>query len=718
MLRKIIEVKNTGRFINSACGGNTTFSEHTLIYGANGLGKSTLCAILRSLQTGDSGYIKGRQTLGSTEPQHIRILTSDGSIKFNSSGWSENYPNLAIFDSNFVTENIHAGDIVDTDQKRNLYRIIVGEAGLSLAEEEKTLAQQSRTKTGEISSTAKAIQTHLPQGLTFEAFLDLPIENDIDTLISQQEVTVSEIQHSAQIKETSNLAELRIPTLPAHLAKLLEATIHDVATDAERRIENHLTAHKIEPDTGKSWLAQGTEHADETCPFCGQDIKELSLIAAYKSVFSEGYRMLRDSVVSASEQINQGFGEAALARLDTFSEKHRSLIQFWSHHCQIDTSDLTFPESIPGVLRELRNAAHSLLLKKRQDLLETVTADASFLKAQNNLNAESTKIDAFNYAIRQANESIEAKKDMVGSASIVDAKKRLTYLKTIRTRYSSNVAALCEEYDHLVAKKNSIDNRKKEIRQQLDDHTSDVIRPYENRINQLLSAFNAGFTIAETKHNYSGGVATSSYQIVINQSFVEIGSGNTPNHQPSFKNTLSAGDRSTLALAFFLAHLERDDDLARKIVVFDDPFNSQDAFRRRQTIHEIIRMAGQCKQVIVLSHDVTFLKQIWAKCSASDRTALKLADYGQQGSKIAVLDLDTECQGRTATDIDHLQSYVTNRIGEPVDIIRKMRTVLEMHLKTTYQGSFDERDWLGDMIGKIREAGEGPGLFHSKERFE
>jgi hypothetical protein len=42
-------------------------------------------------------------------------------------------------------------------------------------------------------------------------------------------------------------------------------------------------------------------------------------------------------------------------------------------------------------------------------------------------------------------------------------------------------------------------------------------------------------------------------------------------------------------VSFFLAHLEREIDLAERIVVFDDPFSSQDGFRRRQTLYEIIR---------------------------------------------------------------------------------------------------------------------------------
>ena len=200
-------------------------------------------------------------------------------------------------------------------------------------------------------------------------------------------------------------------------------------------------------------------------------------------------------------------------------------------------------------------------------------------------------------------------------------------------------------------------------------------------------------------------MATSSYQLVINQVLVDVGTGEVAIARPSFKNTLSAGDRSTLALAFFLASIEHDANLASKVVIFDDPFNSQDAFRRTQTIHEIIKLSGGCRQVILLSHDANFLKLLWDKCAPSERASIQIADHGQIGSKITEINLDIACRGRTATDIDDLQAYVTNGAGQHIDIIRKMRTVLETYMHTTYPSSFNDRDWLGEIVGKIRNIG-------------
>ena len=70
------------------------------------------------------------------------------------------------------------------------------------------------------------------------------------------------------------------------------------------------------------------------------------------------------------------------------------------------------------------------------------------------------------------------------------------------------------------------------------------------------------------------------------------------------------------------------------------------------------------------------------------------------------MDLNRACQGRTATDIDDLLTYVNTGAGNHLDLIRKMRVVLETHCWTTYPASFQpSQDWLGEIVRKIREGG-------------
>lgn len=705
MLKKIIYIKNVGRFLNSQLGGDTSLAKHSFIFGANGFGKTTICAILRSLKTADAGHVLGRKTLGASEAPSIDLLTSSGNIRFNGSVWSATYSDLAIFDGIFISNNVHSGDVVDIDQKRNLYRVIIGEAGVRLAEQESKWAVESRAKTTGITNAAKAIQTHIPSGMKLENFVALPKIDNIDKQIAVQQLKLTAIREATTIKTRAGLASLATPVLPEGFTALLVKTIDDITKEAEQQIHAHLAAHGMTLSNGTHWIVQGIDHSNESCPFCGQGIEDLPLVTAYRTVFSDSYKDLRGAIAGMEAIINHTFGDTALAKLDTLAEQRKGGIEFWSKYCQLDTTALAYPESVAGAIKSLKEAALALIERKGREPLESISVDDGFMKAVSAYEVVKGKVNAFNQAVEQANILIAAKRAEVDTADVTAAITELTRMKAIETRHSPSVAKLCDDYNRLMLEKDAIETEKLAVRKQLERHTAGVVKPYQQRINNFLDAFNAGFRIAETKHTYAGGVATSSYQLIINQIAIDIGGGNTPNNMPSFKNTLSAGDRSTLALTFFLAHLERDESLANKIVVFDDPFNSQDTFRRRQTIYEIIKIAGKCTQVLVLSHDATFLKQIWEKSPPADRTALTLSGHGQSGSKISAFNLEKACQGRTATDIDDLQAFMMTGAGKHVDLIRKMRTVLETCLRITYPLYFCEDEWLGEMVDNIRESG-------------
>lgn len=705
MLKKIISVKNVGRFRNSATSPNPQLSKHTFIAGANGYGKTTLCAVLRSLQTGDPAHVLGRTTLGTTDAPAIELLLEGGQARFDGAAWNATKPEIAIFDGVFVAENVHSGEVVDIEHKRNLYRVIVGDAGVKLAAQDAELAAESRAKTGEISTAAKAIQPHVPAGMKLEAFIALSEMPDIAAQIETQERSVDALRQAGVLRARPALSEFAIPALPDDFTSLLARTIDDIAQDAEQRLSAHLAAHSMTAGGG-NWIADGLGHAADTCPFCGQDIQGLPLIATFRAVFSERYKVLAEEIAAMKARVLRDMGDAALARLGTVAEQNNGSVEFWRKYCAIEAPALALPAEAVEVIRALAAAAIRLLDRKAAVPLEPIAPDAKFTAARAAYDGAAAAIEAANTAIHAANTIITDKKAATDAGDLKAAEAEQARLKAVQIRHRADVSGLCAAYTKLAGEKDGIEMRKEAIRKHLDAYTKTVVKPYERRINDYLATFNAGFTITETKHAYPGGVATSSYQLVINDTAVDLGDSKTPGDRPSFKNTLSAGDRTTLALAFFLAHLERDPAAAGKLVVFDDPFNSQDAFRRRQTVHEIMKVAGKCAQVIVLSHDATFLKQVWDKSPAAERVALTIADHRAQGSKIMPVDLEHACRGRTATDIDDLQTYLTTGAGGLLDIIRKMRVVLETHCRTTYPGSFLANDWLGDMVRKIREGGD------------
>ena len=66
----------------------------------------------------------------------------------------------------------------------------------------------------------------------------------------------------------------------------------------------------------------------------------------------------------------------------------------------------------------------------------------------------------------------------------------------------------------------------------------------------------------------------------------------------TIKYTLSEGDKSAFAFAFFLAKLSTE-DISQKIIVFDDPISSFDQSRKNATINRLVKISKECRQFFV-----------------------------------------------------------------------------------------------------------------------
>ena len=166
----------------------------TLVLGGNGFGKTTLCSILRSLATDDPAIIIGRTRLGAVTPPEVELLFESGGVTFRNGAWNAPVREIVVFDGVFIAENVHAGDVVDLEQRRNLYRVIVDKEGVDLAIEEERLAGESRAKGSEIKAIEKAIQSHIPAGIKFDDFIALPADAQIDAKIVAQTKAIEAVR--------------------------------------------------------------------------------------------------------------------------------------------------------------------------------------------------------------------------------------------------------------------------------------------------------------------------------------------------------------------------------------------------------------------------------------------------------------------------------------------------------------------------------------------
>jgi wobble nucleotide-excising tRNase len=713
MIRKIISIKNVGRFLNYKYSGDVELKRYSLVFAENGRGKTTFCAILRSLQSGMSSHVLGRTTLGTGGEPEIKVLSDDKTISFNSDGWSATVPNLSIFDSTFVSENVYSGDTVELAHRRNLHNVIVGEQGVTLNRLIEQLDDASRKKSTEIREKRAVVQAIVPQELTVEQFLEIQEDPSIDAKIARKETELQAVKKVDQIRERAGLSDLILPALPDGFAELLGKTIEGIAIDAERQVRRQIEAHAMH-ERGEPWLSEGFDYIGDTtaCPFCGQPLDGVDLINAYKAYFSKNYKALQAEIIALHHTIETAFADLEIAKIERTLDQNVAAFEFWSQYCDFTTSAFSEATGIGEILRTLRQTALALLEEKSASPLDRVTIDEVFTAAHGALVVAQTNAASYNLTVNKMNAAIEAKRTATAAADVRIVETALALRKAIKKRHEPITSAVCKEYLDALKEKEEIENKKTRAKEKLDNHTKAVIDRYESTINGLLDVFQAGFRITGTKQGYPGGVASLSYQILINDTAIEIGDSETPINRPSFKNTLSSGDRSTLALAFFLSQIEHDPERANKIVVFDDPFNSQDSFRKDHTVQKIKQCGESCCQVIVLSHDLGFLQRLWKRLAplTADRKSLQFARIGLNNTKICEWDIELATQNQYVLDCNVLANYHTTGEGNPRDLVTKLRPILETHCRKVSPGEF-VGDPLGTIIGKVRAAGVAHQLY-------
>ena len=706
MLKKFVTIKNVSRFKNFSARGDIELKRLSLLFAENGRGKTTLCAVLRSLQSGVGAHVIGRTTLGSTDAPEIRILSDGRTFSFGSGAWNSTLPDIAIFDATFVSENVFSGDSVGIGQKRNLYRVIVGRDGVTLAKEIETLDEASRAKAADIREKTALIQAFFPKGMALEAFLGLEEYADIDDRIRAKESELDAVRQAEQIRTRATPSALTMPALPANFVELLARAVDGIAEDAEAQVTAQIEAHAMH-DRGQAWLSEGVGYVrDERCPFCRQVLASATaLIGAYRAFFGQGYADLRTTIVAMRTSLNDALGERQIASLEKTAEQNVAAVEFWSRFCDITAPVL--PDDAGQRLRTLRESTVALLNHKAAAPLEAIVPDSAFTDAMAQVALLTDAVTTYNEAIAAANTTIATQKAATGATDITTIEAALVSLRLTKKRHESEVKTACGKYQAAVAEKGRIEEQKAAAKDRLDKHTKTVLGKYEQTINRLLGDFHAGFSITKTEHGYPGGVASSSYQILINATPVELGADKTPLDKPSFRNTLSSGDRSTLALAFFLAQLEHDPAKASKIVVFDDPFNSQDSFRKDHTVRKIRDCGEMCAQVIVFSHDLHFLKRIWDRLQEkpAERQCLELKRIGLYDTTIVEWDIEAATQSAYKTDRQTLTDFYHDGRGEARDVVQKIRPVIETYTKILAGDIIAEADTLGVIVGKLRAAG-------------
>ncbi len=311
-------------------------------------------------------------------------------------------------------------------------------------------------------------------------------------------------------------------------------------------------------------------------------------------------------------------------------------------------------------------------------------------------NIRQTVLD-LNQALQGVNIKIQQVKQQATTANHETLSGALSRLKAIKARHMPATAVYCEAYLNEKRAKAATEALRTQARTALDQYRTGAFPTCQNAINAYLNRFNVGFTLGNVVSANTRAGSTCTYNVVINNTPVPVAGGAQVIGAPSFRNTLSSGDRNTLAFAFFLASLDQDPDLANKIVVIDDPISSMDEHRALTTVQEFRRLAQRVSQVIVLSHSKPFLCSLWEGMDQTQRAAFQVA-RDTVGSTIRVWDVNQDCI--TEHDRRHacLREYLTNNTGNVREVACAIRPTIEAFLRVACPEHFPP----GTMLGVFR----------------
>lgn len=699
-LRKIKAIKNVGRFKAARIGGGE-YGRYTLIYGGNGRGKTTLCAILRSFQRNDPKLIQRRQTFKATSESEVGLLLDAGSARFTGGAWTSTQPDIHIFDQQFIAENVHGGDQIDVEHRRNFYRIVVGRAGVALAEEVDRLDADATAKQSEITAEKKVLEQHVPTGMKLEAFLKLAADAEIDPKIEKANKALNAINDAAAISSRKLLSVPSLPTLPAGFSDLLAKGVDGIAADAASRVQQQLAHHDFRQD-GEAWLSEGLPHiVDDRCPFCATPLCGNSLIDAYRGYFSEAYAAHKTAISDMAAELNRALSSTAALRVEQAFTQVATDAEFWKAYCDHGYVASGASDRICGEVEALFDAAKAMLKAKTASPLDPVEPSTTFIEAHATWLATIVELEADTAAFTRANQQIQAVKDANAAADKTSAEAALAKLRAVKKRHTEPVLGLANNYAALLDDKKSLVEAKDAKKDALDTYDKTILGAYEADINRFLTSFGASFRLAQCGKNYVGKVPQSTYCLRFDVSDVDV--TKTSADDPGFDTTMSAGDKNTFALAFFLSQLKRDPHIANKIVVFDDPFTSLDDFRRAMTAKEIVRAGETDKaaQVIVLSHDKFFLDAVRNLIHGATCTPLQLSASAGTSS-IEPWDIEREVKEGYLQDHMRLQDFAEGRCNDARDMRMVMRPLLERYIRYRFPNQILEGKWLGDMLAIIR----------------
>jgi len=686
MITKVKRLKNIGKFYDFSAQANTLdWHKNTFVFSPNAYGKTTLVNVLRSLRDNDPKLIRARKTLGATANPESVIVIDGANHVFNGAKWDRHHPAIPIFDAPFIHANILAHEI-GHEHKKNIHRIIIGAQGVNLSEELAALKTNEKAKSQEVENLVRQFKGGVFSFL-MDAFLAIPATEEaaVGARIQKLEQDIKAKESEAVVQVLGAPKQMAAPSFDLSTARTLSAKKLAAHEGAEKQVIAHIDHNFKDKTQAKQFIRQGFDLMHADCPFCGQDLKNATdLLNAYRDFFDEAFRAYQQGLSQQVAALEKWNLDNVLTTLVSTHNANLATVRQWDPYLgAIGLPDITATvEKCRAGLAELKDKVQSELEKKQNDPNADVDLP-QFDELAAELAALKTAAEVYNAVVSAFAEKAKQYVANLPKSDVASIRVALVREQQIKTRFAPEWRKWATDYPVVKKDADALLTQKNMKQKELENYSKNIFDTYQKRINGLLVTLGTDFTITGLtgKTDERANESYSDFGFLILEHPVPLAT--RQNDAPCFSNTLSEGDKSTLAFAFFIAALEKTPQLDKQIVVFDDPLSSLDETRREATARLLLALSPAINQLNVFTHKRDFLYMLCDKMPANK--VLQIRSDKKNGSRLELFNVEEARKSEHARLVEDMERYVVEDFGPTADTMQgSLRKVYEVVLKTKY----------------------------------
>jgi wobble nucleotide-excising tRNase len=549
-----------------------------VIFGGNGLGKTSLSRFLNKISTDpkpnyDFSLLK---SISSNDEISYQIFDDDNHevstypfVVFN-----KDYIDSLFSKAQFSDNKISRGNVSQTSlefQEKTVYFSAKAEYDSNLLARQKADDDLFVNIDAEVVKGKKAVDASRMSTLSADLLKTQEGRAQIADLPSKDEESklFEKCKKLASVKEGFSFPVINFDS--THFDDLLARILSDLAhTEDVAKIDlvNSLLEGK------RDWVRQGLSLIkDDKCPFCGNEITKNDLVAQYKQYFASKQAITLSDLKNGCDELSllvRPLLQEVADSYATFAESESLIEDFQAFEAQY--------KNIRGNINSLPDKINGWYSQKASAFAATDLAEAETLQ---------TLKDLKNLVLLANKEAQSANTVLEHSKKLLSESRSLYFQKVVLPKIKADTES--------------------DFRKYIDEHQA--LKSSEAALIPLKKAFEDGLKNRDPviKQVNETLISLGFERYRINENFDLIREKDSKNISGNYSKMLSDGEKSVVAFALFASEIELGIYPLAKIFVVDDPVSSVDYDHIYNIYYLLKNLLQENRKFLILTHNYFFM---------------------------------------------------------------------------------------------------------------